>query len=136
MRNGKSQTARFLVAVALLAPTVLHGLFHLADWLVWGMRRHDLAPLREGLLPYFGHTTQGLVFHAIVGWTNLVLIGLLLDWWLRAERRHGASQSRSTDAPDPAALGLLPNPGTAHELLCPDCTLTALLWGEEEVSWA
>ena len=64
--------------VLLLVPVVLHSIFHLLDWIVWGLGLPSLAP-REILSPFFQDATPlGLAVHAGVNLSVLALVALLL----------------------------------------------------------
>ena len=67
-----------VLIVALLVPSVIHSIFHLLDWAVWGLGLASSGP-REILSPYFQDATGlGLLVHAGVNLTALILIGVLL----------------------------------------------------------
>ena len=68
----------FALIFWLLVPVALHSLFHLLDWVVWGLGGPSTWA-REIMSPFFQDTTPlGLAVHAGVNVATLVLIGVLL----------------------------------------------------------
>ena len=67
----------------LLVPVIVHSIFHLLDWIVWGLGLPSLAP-REILSPFFQDSTPlGLAVHAGVNIAVLVAIAVLLAMVVR-----------------------------------------------------
>lgn len=55
-----------LLVLLLLAPSIFHAVFHLFDWIVWGLDLPSLMP-RTLLQPFFAGTgTLPLAVHATV----------------------------------------------------------------------
>lgn len=70
---------RRLLIVLLLLPILTHSIFHLLDWIVWGLGGPSTG-VRELLGPFFQDATPlGLTVHAGVNVATLVLI---LGLWL------------------------------------------------------
>lgn len=69
---------RLVLVLVLLVPVVIHSIFHLLDWAVWGLGM-DPHVVRQVLSPAFQDVTPlGLAVHAGVNLANLALIGILL----------------------------------------------------------
>ena len=84
MTGWKTWTQRF--GLALLLPVLAHSLFHLLDWLVWGLGGPSTWA-RELLSPFFQDATPlGLTMHAGVNVATLVLILVL---WIGTRQPEG-----------------------------------------------
>lgn len=71
-----------VIILSILVLNVLHGIYHLMDWLVWGMQMNE-PHLREPLSALFGHHMLGWTLHAV---TNLSMI--ILGWFLYWKAYH------------------------------------------------
>ena len=77
-KNRRLSPWLLVLVLGLLVPSVIHSIFHLLDWAVWGLGLTSSAP-REILSPYFQDATGlGLLVHAGVNLTALILMGVLL----------------------------------------------------------
>ena len=65
------------------APFLVHELFHLLDYFVWGLRQEPSIALSL-LFPFFDETPLGLSVHTAVFLAVMILIGLL---WVRGPKR-------------------------------------------------
>lgn len=72
-------SSRAVLLWIFLVPVLLHAIFHLLDWIVWGLGGPSTGA-RELLGPFFQDVTPlGLTVHAGVNLATLVLIlGLFL----------------------------------------------------------
>ena len=80
----------------LLVPVIVHSIFHLVDWAVWGL---GLEPtlLREVLLPFFQDVTPlGLAIHAGVNLATLAALAVLL---LMVRKLRGLGGAEGSEGP-------------------------------------
>lgn len=86
---------RTIVVLVLLVPQVLHDVYHLADWVDWGLGSPALLPIADLLFPLYGsHDLVGFSVHAITQLLAWVAVFLLV-WWgrppLKVRRARGCS---------------------------------------------
>ena len=80
----------------LLVPVIVHSIFHLLDWAVWGLGM-DPTIVRAILLPAFQDATPlGLAVHAGVNLATLAALAILL---LMVRKLRGLGDAEGSEGP-------------------------------------